>query len=303
MRKVTNTRPNKSPEERRAQAEELQASIVTEVEKLRDTGEWERFLTFAQAFHNYSFNNLVLILTQCPTATYVAGFRKWQQLGRQVRKGERGIRIFGFRQKKLTCEDAGDGEKVEPGENGEKTMTYFPILSVFDRAQTDLIDPTQPDPGELGQRLTGDDLTGIYAPAADYLTSIGWTVTREPIPGEVNGYTTRDGSMRVVVDADLSPAQAAKTVLHEAGHVLLHTDEEPGEYIEHRGIKETEAESVAYIVAGLMGLDTSGYSIGYVAGWSNCDADTIRTTATRVLRAAHTLADALTDDPEQAQLD
>ncbi|SDZ48420.1 ArdC-like ssDNA-binding domain-containing protein [Herbiconiux ginsengi] len=302
MRKVTSTRPSKSPEERRAHAETLQASIVTEVEKLRETGEWERFLTFAQAFHNYSFNNLVLILTQCPTATYVAGFRKWQQLGRQVRKGERGIRIFGFRQKKLTG-DAGDGEKVDAGEDGAKTVAYFPVLSVFDRAQTDLIDPTQPDPGALGQRLTGDDPAGIYDAASDYLTSIGWTVTREPIPGEVNGYTTQDGSKRVIVDADLSPAQAAKTVLHEAGHVLLHTDEESGEYIEHRGIKETEAESVAYIVAGIMGLDTSKYSIGYVAGWSNCDPDTIRNTASRVLRAAHTLANALTDNPEQPELD
>jgi Zn-dependent peptidase ImmA (M78 family) len=126
-------------------------------------------------------------------------------------------------------------------------------------------------------------------------------VTREAIPGEINGFTTRDGSPRVVVDANLSPAQAAKTILHEAGHVLLHTDQDQGTYIEHRGTAETEAESVAHIVAGLLGLDTSVYSIGYVAGWSNCDADTIQTTATRVLQAAHTLADALTDNPEPTE--
>lgn len=303
MRKVKNSGPRTSPEERRAQAEELQASIVTEIEKLRDSGEWERFLTFVQAFHQYSFNNLVLILTQSPTATHVAGFRKWQQLGRQVRKGERGIRIFGFRQKKLSSDDSGEGEQAEPSENGEKTLTHFPILSVFDRAQTDLIDPTQPDPAELGHRLTGGDPAGIYDTTADYLTSIGWTVTLEAIPGEVNGFTTRDGSTRVVVDANLSPAHAAKTILHEAGHVLLHTDQDQGTHIEHRGVTETEAESVAYIVAGLLGLDTSVYSIGYVAGWSNCDADTIRTTATRVLRAAHTLADALTGNPEPTEPD
>jgi hypothetical protein len=300
MRKVKNGGPRTSPEERRAQAEELQASIVTEIEKLRDSGEWERFLTFIQAFHQYSFNNLVLILTQSPTATQVAGFRKWQQLGRQVRKGERGIRIFGFRQKKLASDDSGEDE-AEAIENGEKTLTYFPILSVFDRAQTDLIDPTQPDPTELGHRLTGGDPAGIYDATTNYLTSIGWTVTLEAIPGEVNGFTTRDGSTRVVVDANLSPAQAAKTILHEAGHVLLHTDPDQGTHIEHRGTTETEAESVAYIVAGILGLDTSAYSIGYVAGWSNCDADTIRTTATRVLRAAHTLADALTDNPEPTE--
>jgi len=86
----------------------------------------------------------------------------------------------------------------------------------------------------------------------------------------------------------------------EAAHVLLHASEDPGEYVQHRGIKETEAESVAYVVAGILGLDTSAYSIGYVAGWSEGDAEIIKATAARVLHAAHTLADALahTPDPE-----
>lgn len=150
-------------------------------------------------------------------------------------------------------------------------------------------------PPHLAQRLTGEDPAGIYDAVADYLTGQGWTVTREPIAGETNGYTTTDGSRRVVVDEHLSPAQAAKTALHEAAHVILHADEDPAEYVEHRGIKETEAESVAYIVAGTLGLDTSAYSIGYVAGWSGCEVETIKSTAARVLRTAHTLADAITE--------
>ncbi|MCH2729115.1 hypothetical protein K3V38_14705, partial [Listeria monocytogenes] len=76
---------------------------------------------------------------------------------------------------------------------------------------------------------------------------------------------------------------------------ILHAEEDQAEYIEPRGVKETEAESVAYVVAGILGLDTSAYSVGYVAGWSNCDSDTIKATAANVLRAAHTLADALTE--------
>ena len=101
-----------------------------------------------------------------------------------------------------------------------------------------------------------------------------------------------------MIDADLSPAQTAKTALHEAAHVLLHADEEPGEYAAHRGIKETEteAESVAYVLAGLLGLDTVAYSIGYIAGCS----DTIRATAARVLSAVRTLANALTTTPTPA---
>ncbi|MGV8970697.1 MAG: ArdC-like ssDNA-binding domain-containing protein [Rhodoglobus sp.] len=295
-RKVSSS---KSPEERRAQAEALQTSIATQVEQLRETEQWQRFLSFAQAFHAYSLNNVLLILSQNPTATRVAGFRTWQQLGRQVRKGERGIRIFGFRQKKLTNDsgdsgDTADDAQTSTDESGQKLVTYFPILSVFDIDQTDKSDPAAADPAAISQRLEGDEPRGILEATTDYLTRQGWNVEREAIRGEINGYTTTDGTRRVVIDASLSPAQAAKTALHEAAHVILHAEEDHTEYIEHRGIKETEAESVAYIVAGILKLDTTAYSIGYVAGWTAANPDTIRSTATRVLRAAHTLADALT---------
>lgn len=281
MSKVKNS---KTLDQRREQAEALQASIVEQVEQLRDGEQWARFLTFAQAFHAYSINNLLLILSQNPYASRVAGFRKWQQLGRQVRKGERGIKIFGYAQKKITAED---GE----GDEEERTITYFPILTVFDIAQTDPIDPTAPDPSTVAQKLQGDDPSGIYAATAHYLNTIGWTVEREQLT-RANGYTD-PASRRVVIGADLSPAQAAKTALHEAAHALLHADLEPAAYLEHRGIAETEAESVAYVAAGVLGLDTSAYSIGYVAGWSHGDADTIKATAANVLKTAHQLVDNL----------
>lgn len=300
VRKIKN---RKTAGERRAQAEELQGSIAEQVEQLRDSEQWVRFLEFAQSFHRYSLGNLLLILSQCPTASAVAGFRQWQTKGRQVRKGERAICIFGYAQKKVTAEqaEASEGEdQAETTEDGQQVITYYPVLSVFDIGQTDPIDPDTDDPSTLAQRLTGDDQLGIVDAVTDYLTDQGWTVTREQISGPANGYTDRE-ARRVVIDADLSPAQAAKTALHEAGHVILHTEEDHSEYVEHRGIKETEAESVAYIVAGLLGVDTSRYSIGYVAGWSEGDADTIKATAARVLHAAHALADAITDTDDQAE--
>jgi hypothetical protein len=282
-----------SPEERRAQAEALHASIADQVEALKDTVQWARFLAFAGAFHAYSPNNVLLILAQQPTATRVAGFRKWQELGRQVRRGEKAIRIFGFRTKKIEDEPA-DGT----GEAGEgRTLTYYPMLSVFDIGQTDPIDPEAADLEPLARHLAGTDEAGILDAVADYLTGAGWSVERIPLPRAANGYTTTDGSRRVVIDADLPPAQAAKTALHEAAHVLLHADDEPGEYAAHRGIKETEAESVAYVTAGLLGLDTAAYSIGYVAGWADGDPAIIRAAAAAVLRTVHTLADALTGQP------
>lgn len=291
---ATKIKTRKTADERRAEAEALQERITEQVEQLRDTEAWQQFLNFAQSLHSYSLNNLMLIVAQCPTASHVTGFRKWQQLGRQVRKGERSIKIFGYAERK--ARDGEDTENMKHNAKGEPVVPYFPILSVFDMSQTD---PTYEwvDPSSA-QRLEGDDSAGIYAAAHDYITGQGWIVTREPIPGEANGYTVTDGSRAIIVDENLSDAQAAKTLLHEIAHALMHEQDQPGEYITHRGLKETEAESVAYIVAGILGLDTSAYSIGYVAGWSGADTNTIRATAADVLRTAHRIADALIErDP------
>lgn len=282
-RKIKN---QKTPEQRRAEAEQLQAAITEQVEALRDSDQWRKMLDFMRQFHSYSVNNLILIFSQKPEASHVAGYRKWQQLGRQVSKGEKGIRIFGGREQKVTEED----------ETGEETtrrrMVFFPV-SVFDISQTEEIEGAEPVP-TLAQRLTGEDPQGITAAVTDWLTGQGWTVSVEPIPGETNGYTTTDGTKRIVIDSALSPAQAAKTALHEAAHALLHATEEPAEAITHRGTAETEAESVAYVVAGLLGMDTSSYSIGYIAGWSQADADLIKSTAANVLKAAHSIIEGIT---------
>ncbi len=174
-------RTTKSPEERRAEAEGLHATIAEQVEELRSSEAWTRFLTFAQAFHRYSINNLLLILAQKPEATHVAGYRTWQKLGRQVRKGERGIRIFGGRDVRETVEDEQTGEEKE-----QRRVRFFPV-SVFDMAQTDPIDPEADDPSTLAHRLRGDDPLGILAAVTDYLTGQGWTVEREAIAGWSNG--------------------------------------------------------------------------------------------------------------------
>ena len=146
----------------------------------------------------------------------------------------------------------------------------------------------------------GADHHEIVAQVTALLASRGWTLTREPIPGQTNGITRLDGSNVVIVDSDLAPAQAAKTALHEAGHVLMHASASTTLNIDHRGVIETEAESVAYIVAGSMGLDTAPYSIGYITGWAEGDVDLVRTTASRVLVAARTIVDELEIKPVAA---
>lgn len=298
---TTKIKSRKTPEQRKAEADALQASIAAQVEQLRDSDQWKAFLTFAGSFHSYSLNNLMLIQAQNPNATAVAGFRQWQAKGRQVRKGERSIKIRGFRQKKVAADaEAGADEQEGTDEQGQKTITYFPVLSVFDVSQTDPIDPDAAEPHEIVQRLRGEDQRGIVDAVASWLKSQGWSFERASIPGETNGYTTVDGTKRVVVDENLSPAQAAKTALHEAAHVILHSHEDYATYVAHRGIKETEAESVAYVLAGLLGLDTAVYSIGYVAGWAGGDVEMIHATAANVLRAVHQLAEALIEDEDQS---
>lgn len=285
-------RTTKSPEQRKAEAEALHARLAEQVEALATSEAWKKFLTFATSFHTYSFNNVLLILSQHPEASQVAGFRQWQAKGRQVRKGEKGIKILGYSTKKITTED-------DNGDETERKIARFPILTVFDIGQTDPIEGAE-QVDDLTAHVEGDDVAGIAGKVTAWLTGQGWAVDLEPIAGAANGYTTTDGSQRVVIDADLGPAQAAKTTLPEAAHVILHADEPIAEYVEHRGVKETEAESVAYVVAGLAGLDTAAYSVGYVAGWSQGDATVIRAAAENVMRAVHTLADVVDKSDENA---
>lgn len=238
-----------------------------------------------------------MILAQKPEATQVAGFRAWQQRGRQVRKGQRAIRIYGYSSRTVTETDP------DTGDEETRKVPTFPILSVFDHSQTDPIEG-HPQPEKIAQLLTGADPDAIYDRVAAIMTGRGWTVTREAIPSSANGYTTTDGSHRIVVDADLEPAAAAKTMIHEAAHAIMHAPDLIGPEARkdlHRGRMEVEAESVAYVLAGMLGLDTSAYSVGYIAGWAAGDLEQVTATAKAVLTAVHQLADAL--DPAAAESD
>jgi hypothetical protein len=281
------TSPTRSREDQADQARALQESIAAQVEALRASDQWHRYLDFVASFHSYSLNNLLLILGQCPDASHVAGYRAWQAKGRQVRKGERALRIFGRSTKTIIEPDGATGD------DKARTIVRYPMLSVFDISQTDPIEGA-PDVSTVAHPLTGDDHTNVLAAVTTVLHRLGWTVSRQRIGSRANGYATTDGTRRVVLDTDLSPAQAAKTSLHEAAHVVLDHTDQPEEYPAHRGVMETEAESVAYVLAGLLGLDSGPYSIGYIAGWSHGDIDVIKSTAANVLRAVHELATALT---------
>lgn len=280
---MRNTTITRDAADRQARAEALQASIAEQVQQLADSGQWRAFLEFARSFHNYSLNNLLLILAQKPDATMVAGFRQWQAKGRQVRNGEKSIKIFGYREQKTEIVAEAD----DAAEDDKRVIRYFPILSVFDIAQTDPIDGADPLPSDPTQRLVGDHDHGVIAPLTTRLESQGWRIGREHL-AHASGYTDLE-TRRVVLAESISVEQSAKTLIHETAHIALHHIDSVEEYRKHRGRMEVEAESVAYVVAGLCGFDTSAYSIGYIAGWSDEDVTVIRDSAARVLAAVHNI--------------
>lgn len=265
----------------RDRAQELHDRLTDQVSALTDSEQWKRYLKTLAAFHDYSLNNVLLILAQRPTATRVAGYRTWQNLGRQVRKGEKAIKIFGYSTKKVTETDPDTGDEVT------KNVAWYPILSVFDIEQTD----GEPLPDSGIKHLHAEDTTQIYQRVSDWLARDRWTVERGNT-GPAEGWTSHKERI-IRISEQLDPASTAAVLVHEAGHAVLHGDLEPGEYQTHRGRCEVEAESVAYVVAGLLGLDTSTMSVGYVAGWAKGDPEAVRATADNVHRAVQTITTAL----------
>lgn len=276
----------------RERIEELRKDIETGVKELRNSGTWQRYLDFMGRFHQYSWNNILLMLMQSNgNSSLVARFRQWQTRGRVVRKGEHGMKIFGFSTRTVKDED-GNPQLDENGDPIQKV--WYPILTVFDVSQTDPIDKeTDPIEQMKPSELEGADALGLVGRMTAWLESKHWRVGHESMGRDVKGYTTMDGSRRIMLNEQNSPRQDAKTILHETAHMLLHQGLPEGEYGRHRGIYETEVESVAYVVAKYMGMDTGEYSIRYVAGWSDADPKLVRSTAEHVRKAADEIITAL----------
>jgi len=235
----------------------------------------------------------VLIALQAPQATRVAGFRSWQSVGRQVLKGERGIAILApctYRLKTSTCttgsirEQPADegGGPAAPAASGRQ-LRGFRVVHVFDVAQTE----GDPLPEVAPVLLSGQAPVGLWEDLASQVAGYGYALVRGECGG-ANGYT--DPGRRVVrVRDDIDDAQAVKTLIHELGHLECGHVADLPTYLTCRGRCEVEAESVAYVVATAQGLDASGYSFAYVAGWAGGDLTQVRQAAETVTKAARAI--------------
>jgi len=221
---------------------------------LTTSEKWTQYLDVQSKFYRYSPNNVMLILLQNPYATRVAGYRAWQALDHQVMAKESALRILAPMTYKR--DDAPEGEKA-------REIRGFKLVPVFDISQTE-----GPDLPDIVSKLEGLAPEGVFAKLTEFAQGIGFRVERpQSLDSGANGDTSHsEGRIRVV--SSNSEAQQAKTLAHEIGHALLH---DPG--IEatkdlERGLKELEAESAAYVICAALGMDTSDYSFGYVAGWA-----------------------------------
>lgn len=279
--------PMRSGEDRLA---EVHDQLATAVEALVSGEDWSAMLAVAARFHRYSLNNVMLIHCQMPEATRVAGYRAWQALGHQVRRGEHGIAILAPVLRRAP-EESGPVEDREGDRAATRrqVLTGFKLTRVFDISQTD----GPPLADVAPELLSGDAPAALYEGLAAEVAAKGYTLVREDC-SPANG-TTNFATRTVTVRPDCSHAQAVKTLAHELGHVILHAEGQLAGFdaLLCRGRKEVEAESVAYLVCASAGLSTGGYSFPYVARWANGDVELVRSAAERSLGAARSITTAL----------
>jgi N-terminal domain of anti-restriction factor ArdC len=268
-----------------AYVERLRLSEPDGFQTLTTSDGWKQMLRMASHLHTYSLRNQLLIAAQMPTATAVAGYRQWQRLGRQVRKGSEAIWVLG----PVTYKS---GEEVNEA-TGESHPLYqlrgFKPLAVFDISDTE--GPELPKPAHL----SGEAPKELWDGLTRLLGEQGYTVERVELIGGKQG-STSPTDHKVRIDSRLSPMEALAVLAHEHAHVALGHLEQIDEYRQHRGPFEVEAESAVFVTMTALGFDTGNWSVDYVAGWAGDSPEAMAKTAERVISTAHETLDRLSPD-------
>ena len=271
------------------------------ITELFDSERYKEYLQVMSKFHNYSFNNTLLIAMQKPDASLIAGFNAWKNnFGRNVMRGEKGIRILAPSPYKIRQEvekkDPQTGKTVIGSDGKPVTETKeiqipaYKVVAVFDVSQTE---------GRELPSISANELTGDVEQYEDFFAALEKTspvpMGFEKIEGTAHGYYHLE-EKRIAIDEGMSELQNLKTAIHEIAHAKLHDidlnapQEEQADRPDRR-TREVQAESIAYTVCQHYGLDTSDYSFGYVAGWSSgrelaelkSSLETIRATAAEII--------------------
>ena len=290
-------------DKRANQLKEITERLEQGVKDIFTSEMYTKYLLTMSKFHNYSFNNTLLIAMQRPDATLVAGYNAWKnKFNRYVKKGEKGIQIIA----PAPVKEREEREKIDKdtgltvlNENGEpeievveRVIPRFRVTTVFDYAQTD------------GEPLPTLEVNELTARVKDYTLLKEAIEQVSPVPirfGEIEGsakgyYSHMD--KEICVRTDMGESQTIKTMIHEVAHAMLHDSDQMKQRGEEKDqlTKETEAESIAFTVCSALGIDTSDYSFPYVASWASGkelkelkdSMDTIRLTAADFLEKLET---------------
>ena len=280
--------------DRKQQMKEITERLEQGVKDIFTSEMYTTYLRTMAKFHNYSFNNTLLIAMQRPDATLVAGFNAWKnKFNRYVKKGEKGIQIIA----PAPIKEVEEREKIDKdtglavlNENGEPEMERveyvvprFRLTTVFDISQTD------------GEPIPSLEVNELTASVKDYALLTAAIEQVSPVPmrfdeieGDAKGYYN-DADKEICIQVGMGESQTIKTMIHEVAHAMLHNSDlmkQRGEE-KDRLTKETEAESIAFTICSALGIDTSDYSFPYVASWASGkemkelkdSMDTIRLTA------------------------
>lgn len=249
---AANVQTNASTTKPLTSKEAIQANVDLLIEQL-EAGHSEgltAYLTAMGRFHRYSFGNILEIARQKPTATRVAGMYAWNQLGRKVKKGEKGIRILapmlGIRRRKDS----------EP--NDDPAVTHKPVLVGFRAAY--VFDVAQTDGAELSafSKVSGD--VGQYREQlVTFLAAQGIALEFKDSIAPALGMSYGG---RIAILPGQAPAEEFSTLVHELAHEMLHKSER--RTATTKTVRETEAEAVAFVVSQTIGLDAGRASADYI---------------------------------------
>ncbi|MEY8483568.1 YodL domain-containing protein [Lachnospiraceae bacterium 48-21] len=294
---------------REEQLKEITERLEQGVKVLFTSEKYTEYLKTMSQFHNYSFNNTLLIAMQKPESTLVAGLGTWnKKFNRRVKRGEKGIKIIAPAPIKEKEEiEKFDPETNEPvlrpdgqpeTEQVEHIIPRFRVATVFDISQTY---------GDPLPELDTPELMGSVENFGIFMEAIGM-VSPAPmryaeIEGDAKGYYS-NANKEIVIQEGMSEKQTMKTAVHEVTHAMCHDRdvmEELGEK-KNQMTREVEAESVAFTVCSYFGLDTSDYSFPYIAGWSSdMNMKELRSSMDFIRKTAGSFIDGMVENMQKLQ--